>query len=70
MSVTQTLWVTASNILIDEIVRIRMLRSSGGWIPIVTTPGGSDASDEEARNGLYAVLKALRFFSEESAYMS
>ncbi|KAF8344517.1 hypothetical protein F5887DRAFT_970299 [Amanita rubescens] len=64
-----TLWVTASNILIDEIVRIRMLRSSGGWIPIVTTPGGSDASDEEARNGLYTVLKALRFFSEESAFM-
>lgn len=47
-----------------------MLRSSGGWIPTVTTPGGSDASDEEARNGLYAVLKALRYFSEESAFMS
>ncbi|KAK2459256.1 hypothetical protein APHAL10511_008733 [Amanita phalloides] len=64
-----TLWVTASNILIDEIVRLRALKSSGAWIPTVTTPGGSDASDEEAKNGLYAILKALRFFSQESAYM-
>ncbi|KAF8633206.1 hypothetical protein AX15_001474 [Amanita polypyramis BW_CC] len=65
-----TLWGAANNILIDEIARIRVLKADGTWIPIVTTPGGSDGSEEEARSGLYTILKALRYFSEESAFMS
>ncbi|KIL56900.1 hypothetical protein M378DRAFT_435252 [Amanita muscaria Koide BX008] len=64
-----TLWVTASNILIDEIVRIRALKVSGAWLNTASPSMGSDTCEDELRAGLHNILKALRLFSDESAFM-
>jgi len=64
-----TLWVSASNVLIDEIVRIRRLKGSATWLPAVSSGDRNDISEDEVKNGLYSILKTIRSFSNESAFM-
>ncbi|PFH53244.1 hypothetical protein AMATHDRAFT_45528 [Amanita thiersii Skay4041] len=63
--VMATLWALACNVFVDEITRIRTLKSSNTW-----SPNNNELSEEETRNLLYLTMKALRVFSEDSAFSS